>query len=156
VVVGVINFRASRDVVTLFAAAISGGIPLSFSLYGRARGYWSLLTLLFLLSLVSLVGGDALAEHFLFLCFCALIVFLLNAGHLYLHVGAVEASRRTLPAGYFFSFLVSVGLGTVFGAALFVLFPRSLQWYNPLALRSRESITGYTGQVTLDGNSLQE
>ncbi len=156
IVVGILAFQRARDILYLFTHPLLSLLPLFLPSLREPGRYWRALLVSFLLAVVSLISGAELSEYALFFFYCLVLIFHMNAAFLFQSVGRVDAERMPLPERYFPPFLTSVAGGTLFAIVLFVLFPRSIQWTNPLGLRSRETVTGYTGEVALEGASPRE
>lgn len=156
IALGTLDFVRNHDIAYAVGHFLVALLPMMLAYKDRATGHWLLLLVTFLLSLLSLVAGNGIAEYFVFFLFAATAVFHLNAGHLYFHMGPLEAATRHVPERYFLPFVLSVAGGMSVGIGLFVFFPRSLQWYNPLGLRNKDATTGYTGKASLEGNGPRE
>lgn len=154
--VGAYHYYDDRDILWLFSYSSLGLIPFLLTRRETFTGYWTSVVGIILLALINLLAGDSLAEFLIFIALASTLVFSLNAAHLYFYVGPTEASVRRLPHHYFLPFLGSVALGLCVGGLLFVFFPRALQWQNPLGMRQKASVTGYSGKVSLGDASIVE
>lgn len=155
-ILGWFRYRESGDVIYFFSYALFALFPIFTRKIASARGHWQVLTVSVVFGLANLLASDGAYVYGAFILLCLSLLTTLNAGHLFFHIGAAEATRVRVPDRYFWSFVGSAGSGLLLGVLLFVFFPRTWQWTNPLALRSRDSETGYSGNLSLGPSSIQE
>jgi hypothetical protein len=154
---GVARYWSEGDIVLVFAHVTLGLIPQFLPKHDKFSGYWMSLIAIVVLSLIDLLSGESLSEFLFFIALASTLVFSLNAAHLYFYVGNTESRVRRMPPHYFAPFIGSAALGLVVGVLLFVFFPRSLSWQNPLGMRQKSgSTTGYSGGISLGATSINE
>ncbi len=156
VALGAYEYSSEKDVIWIFSGILAALLPFWVRRRRVLSGYWVGMVILVVFGLVALLAGDGASEFVLFIAFAATFVFSLNAAHLYFYVGSAEASIRKVPHHYFPPFVGYAALGLLVGGLLFVLFPRTLQWQNPLGMRSKESSTGFSGKISLGGVNISE
>jgi len=147
----VVKFMSERDAIYLIGESLCGLLPVFLASRQKVFGYWMAILTSFLLSLSGVVAEGELVEYALFLTYLCLLVVNLNASNLAFLAGPSLSQRLRLPAGYFRQFGAAGAMGLVIGGVIYIAFPREYTWMNPLGVRGRNKVTGYTGSVSLDG-----
>lgn len=148
------RFRAEHDVILLVAHGLVAALPIFF--LKRHHRLWSWLSFLdaAFIALTAVIAEGDFSEYMCFIWFLAFGAANLNAAHLYFLAGPSESSQEKLTHKYFFQFTGSVLSGFIFGATIFIGFPRNISWVNSWGIRQRQKNIGYTETISLDGTSL--
>lgn len=154
VALGIQAYLVSKDIVYVFGWGIIGAFP--WALHGSAdeRGYWRAFGVVGFGSLVCLISSDSFITFVLYIVMAPVLLMKMNAAHLRFHLLRGGNADEILPRSYFYSLLGSILPGLLVGTVVFAFFPRSFQWRNPLALRSKDSISGYNGKIELGANNI--
>jgi hypothetical protein len=153
-IIGAWIYSVSRDLAHVVCWGLLGALAPGVQSGIVEKGFWKVFAILGILNLVCLIASEDFSSFGLFFLFAPTFLCLLNAASLRFHLSKEAAADEVLPRSYFISLLSSMGAGLTIGAAVFVLFPRSLQWQNPLALRSKDSQSGYSGSIELGANNI--
>ncbi len=145
--VGAFAYRETQDIVFLFGPLFSAIVTLALLFPLERKLDWKLCVGTLMLSVTAVIGGAEVVDHVLFILFCAAFVFYLNSSYF-----AEREPHERIPEGYFLPFVLCLAAGWSFGIFIFVFFPRTIQWSNPFGLRDRQSLTGYSGALSLTGS----
>ncbi len=155
--IGASGYAHNKDLAGLLGTLLWASLLIFVPRKQRTFGHWIALLVSGLIALMSVIVKQEFYTHLSFLLFLLNLVFTLNANNLYSLAGTSGASRYRLSALYFRQLVPALTWGLFGGAVVFFFFPRSQLFSNPWGLRERESLTGYTGQISLQStNTIRE
>ncbi len=146
VFVGATAYKETQDIVFFFGPLFNAIVAVALLFPVDRKLDWKLCVGTLMLAVTAVIGGGEVSDHLLFIAFCAAFVFYLNSSYF-----SEREPHERIPEGYFRPFLLCLLAGWSFGIFIFVFFPRTIQWSNPFGLRDRQTLTGYSGGLSLNG-----